>query len=211
MVAIPKKPLDATLAEKLRARQRPRTLLMPKKRLHATPKRKAKLALKRESLRDHLWPDSKDLFWSRKANDGWTTIPRVVPLLLHLIKVLSHKGNPANVYLDLWARVFDEGIVTIKDENDCAYSAGYSGTRAVRTWREHMLRLQELGFIRIAPEGNREIAHVLLLNPLLVCSHLKAKAGSTIPLEWWTAFVRRAQEIGARIPEDNAGDAAATS
>jgi len=130
---------------------------------------------------------------------------------MHLIRILSEKGNPANVYLDLWARVFDEGIITIGDEIAYAYSAGYTGTRAGRTWREHMLKLQELGFISVKPEGNREIGHVLLLHPLLVCSRLRASAGSRIPDEWWTAFVRRAQEIGAHIPEGNPGGTTATS
>jgi hypothetical protein len=61
-----------------------------------------------------------------------------------------------------------------------------------------MLRLVELGFILHKREGLREYAHVLLLNPLAVCAQLNAEGRG--PEKWWTAFVRRANEIGATIP-----------
>jgi hypothetical protein len=156
-------------------------------------------AAKREQLRDNLWPGSDELIWKRSTNKGFTTIPRLLPLVMHLIGELSPKGNPANVYLELWSRGFDEGLVTISDESSCAYAAGYAGNRAVRTWREHIFRLKELGFIDTKKEGNREVAFVLLYNPLLVCARLKA-SGQKVPEEWWTAFVHRALEIKAEIP-----------
>ena len=93
------------------------------------------------------------------------------------------------MYFDLWTRVFDEGIVTIIDESACAFSAGYIGTRAERTWGEHMLKLKELGFILAQPAGNREFAHVLLRNPLRVAAELRQKRSSAITDEWWNAFV----------------------
>jgi hypothetical protein len=158
---------------------------------------------KRRNLRDQLWPGSARLIWDftdREGVVGFATIPRLMPLVMHLIKILSGpgSGDPSPVYLELWCRDFGQGIVTIADEAECAYASGYSSTRALRTWREHMLRLVELGFILHKREGLREYAHVLLLNPLSVCARLNA-AGK-VPEEWWTAFVRRANEIGATIP-----------
>ncbi len=179
-------PMGATLNSKSLAAQKPKV--------------KTKAAIKREALREALWPGSERLIWSRKRNDGFTTIPRLLPLVIHLIRELCHKGNPGNVYLDLWTRVFDEGIVSISDDLACAYAAGYTGTRAERTWREHMLRLAELGFIKIAPQGNREIAHILIVNPILVCASLREHRKDVVPDEWWAAFVHRASEIGAAIP-----------
>ena len=163
------------------------------------PKARAKnaAARKREKLREQIWPGSEKDLWSRKTNDGWTTVPRLLPLVMHLIKALCKKGNPSLVYLELWTRAFDEGIVTINNEDASAYASGYTGSRAVRTWREHVFKLVDLGFIRVAPQGNREIAHVLLLNPLSVCADLHHK--KKISQAWWAAFVHQAQEIGANL------------
>ena len=165
---------------------------------------KTKAAQKREALRESLWPGSAKMIWSRHTSDGFTTIPRVLPLVMHLIKQLSPKGNPAAVYLELWARAYDEMIVAITDEDTSAYAAGYSGTRAVRTWREHVLALAELGFINVKPEGNREIGQILILNPLAVCASLRKKQTGKVPEEWWTAFVKRVNEIGAEVPASEA-------
>ena len=120
---------------------------------------------------------------------------------MHLIKRLSPKGDPSCVYFELWARAFDEGIITIGDESACAYASGYTGNRADRTWREHVFTLAELGFIKVKPRGNREIGHILLLNPLAVCAGHKADTNTDVPDEWWSAFLHRANEIGATIPK----------
>lgn len=156
---------------------------------------------RREELRERLWPESANLIWSRKTNDGFITIPRLLPLVMRLIDSLSRKGAPSVVYLDLWTRSFDQGIVTVVDEETFAYSSGYSGTRAVRTWREHVQKLADLGFIKIKPQGNREIAHILILNPLQVCADLYRGKPHVVTDEWWTAFVHRAGEIGAIVPD----------
>jgi hypothetical protein len=166
----------------------------------AERKRPSKPAQKREELRETLWPGSQNRVWSRRGNVGWTTIPRLLPLAMQLIRLLASKGDPSGVYMELWARSFDEGIVSITDESVCAYASGYTGTRAVRTWREHILTLAELGFIEYKPAGNREIGHILVLNPLLVCARLYHKKDRKIPEEWWTAFVTRANEVGTKIP-----------
>ena len=160
--------------------------------------RRSKPAEQRAYLREQLWPSSSDRIWNRKENQGFTTIPRVLSLVMSLINHLVLKGNPSNVYLGLWLRSFDEGIITIRDEEALAYEAGYFGTRALRTWREHVLSLCELGFIKVMPDGNREVGHVLLVNPLLVCANLRAV--QRVPDEWWSAFANRAGEIGASIP-----------
>ena len=153
---------------------------------------------KRERLRGRLWPGSEAWIWERSENKGFVTIPRLLPLILHLIKRLAGKGDPTSVYMELWARVYDEGVVSIVDEEQCAYGSGYTGTRAVRTWREHMYKLAEMGFILIEREGNRPIGQVLILNPLAVCARLQEEG--QVPDGWWAAFVRRASEIGATIP-----------
>lgn len=160
---------------------------------------------KRLELRESLWPESENWIWDRHSNDGFTTIPRILPLVMGLMKKISNPGDPSMVYLDLWSRMFDEAIITVTDEETYAFSSGYTGTRAVRTWRERILRLSELGFIKVKPEGLREIGQILVLNPLSICSRLKKTTGN-VPDEWWNAFLHRVNEIGASISDlpDNA-------
>lgn len=126
----------------------------------------------------------------------------VLPLVNHLIRLLCKQknisGDPTAAYLDLWCRDWGQGIISVGDENDFAYSSGYASTRALRTWREHVALLSDLGFVRVKKVGNKEVGHVLLLNPLAVC--VEHHAGRRVPEEWWSAFVRRAKEIGATLP-----------
>ncbi len=100
--------------------------------------------------------------------------------------------------MSFWCKDWGQGIISIQDEQECAFAAGYSGTRAVRTWKERMFKLVELGFILARQEGNREYGQVLLLNPITVCAKLNGEG--KVADEWWTSFVRRAGEIKAMIP-----------
>jgi hypothetical protein len=157
---------------------------------------------RREDLRNELWPRSAGEFWSRKTNDGFGTIPRVLPLMTVLLRHLTKKkgdGDATSVYIDLWARVYDEGYVQITNPIDNAYSSGYSGSRAQRTWQERMRLLEDHGFIKIAANGAQEYGHVLIMNPLLLAARLRHEG--KVPDEWWAAFRSRADEIGAVIPD----------
>ena len=157
-------------------------------------------AKRRADLRDDLWPDCSGRVWFRKTEKGFTTVPRTLSLILRLIKHLSTKGDASRVYLDLWLRAFDEGFVEILNEDDCAYCAGYSGTRGTRTWHHHVAELERLRFIATKPRGNRTVGFVLIINPHIVVRALKESGKRGLPEEWWTAFAARAKEIGAVVP-----------
>ena len=94
---------------------------------------------KRRNLREQLWPGSSRQIWDFTDHDGvvgFATIPRLMPLVMHLIKILaggSGSGDPSPVYLELWCRDFGQGIVTISDEAECAYAAGFSYFRSAGT------------------------------------------------------------------------------
>ncbi len=151
--------------------------------------------------RAQFWPGSDAWVWdmSNKDTKGFATLPRLMPWIMSLIDHLGGKSGAASkVYLELWCRDFGQSIITITDENECAYAAGYSSNRGLRTWRERMLQLIELKFILALADGNREYGQVLLLNPLAVCAYWKNQ--NRVPEEWWTSFVRRAGEIKAEIP-----------
>lgn len=153
----------------------------------------------RESLRDSLWPWSWPAVWDRRRNDGYSTMPRILPLMFNLLGELCTSANPTRVYASLWFRNTDQGIITISDLEMLAYESGYTGTRATRTCREHLYKLKELGVIWAASNGNREFGHVLMINPLMVFA-VKHRDGEVSDALWQT-FVTRVSEIGAAIPK----------
>lgn len=159
---------------------------------------------RQRALRDELWPEAAAWIWDRtdKANvKGYATIPRLLPLIMILIDELSEKGegDARLAYLELWSRARDNHIISITDEEDIAFASNCTNQkRAVRTWKDHIRVLKRLGFILVESDGNREIGHILLLNPLAVAARLHDEGKTSA--RWWSTFKRRAVEIGAKIP-----------
>ncbi|WP_454710509.1 hypothetical protein [Delftia acidovorans] len=209
--------------------KRPTTKVAPKTAV-ATPVLSERAAKKRLSkaqkatlaMRQQLWPNITDeQLWLRNDRDGFTTIPRTMPLFMELIadaskQVTGGKSVPAGrSYLVLWCRVFDEGLVKIEVEAAAAMEAGYIGERNVTTWREHLRVLKELGFIDFAAGLAGPCQFVLLLNPYHAAKALHAK--KWVQQGAYTALFQRAQEIRATDfddddarPQDRAGKSTAT-
>lgn len=165
------------------------------------------------AMRKQLWPAVTDeMLWLRHDRDGFTTIPRTMPLFMDLIndtskRVTTGKSVPAGkAYLVLWCRVFDEGLVKIDVEAIAAMEAGYTGERNVATWREHLRVLRDLGFIDYAPGAAGPCHYVLLLNPYHAVKALDSK-GWVQPLVL-TSLYQRAMEIGASDLNDGDDDEA---
>ncbi len=168
----------------------------------AAKKRLSKAQKATLAMRKQLWPHiTDDHLWLRQDRDGFTTIPRTMPLFMELIadaskQVTTGKSVPAGkAYLVLWCRVFDEGLVKIEVEAAAAMEAGYTGERNVTTWREHLRVLKDLGFIDFAPGLAGPCQFVLLLNPYHAAKALVAK--SWVQQTTYTALFQRAQEIRA--------------
>jgi hypothetical protein len=162
------------------------------------------------AMRKLLWPTiTESQLWLRKERDGFTTIPRAMPLFTEIIndaskQVTNGKSTPAGrSYLVLWCRVFDEGLVKIESEPTAAMEAGYVGERNVSTWREHLRVLKELGFIDFAEGPAGPCHYVLLLNPYHAVRTLKAKGW--VQNLTFTALVQRAMDIGADDLNDELG------
>ncbi len=158
------------------------------------------MARKRLEERQRIFGDCEAEVWNLGAK-GFVSIPRILPLIMLLVNSGRSKsaGNPSKVYLDLWARAFDAGFLKIGDESASVYSAGYTGKRGARTWREHMKFLRAQGFIKVAESGNRPFAYVLLVNPYLVVARQLASR-KIRDLAWINAFIERIGEIGAVLP-----------
>lgn len=159
---------------------------------------------RREKTRNALWPEAAGLVWDRKKEKGFCTIPRTLPLIMTLIDELAKGKSAAQVYCELWTRAFDEGLVEVLDEEAMAFGAGYvTPGRGVRTWRERIDILEDYGFIEVKPNGSRKYGFVLLRHPHQVIRELRDT--KLLPNEnWWGAFIKRAAEIGAELPESSA-------
>jgi hypothetical protein len=153
---------------------------------------------RRIAQRNRLWPAAGNLVWNRKHEDGFTTIPRTLPLVCALIRHLTDDLDASRAYLDLWGRtLFDTGMVEVNDAEELAASCGYATARNERTWRERIRALVDLGFVKVAPKGTREYGFVLVLHPHDVVHQLrKAKK---VPDWWWSLFEGRLAEIGAEL------------
>lgn len=160
------------------------------------------------AMRKQLWPSVTDeMLWLRHDRDGFTTMPRTMPLFMDLIQdvskqVTTGKSVPAGkAYLVLWCRVFDEALVKIEVEAVAAMEAGYTGERNVTTWREHLRVLKDLGFIDYAAGPAGPCQFVLLLNPYHAVKALNAKGW--VQQLTYTALYQRAMEIGASDLDDD--------
>ncbi len=170
--------------------------------LKTTRKRKVKKTPeeRRRVLRNKLFRGSSTRVWSRTDEDGFSTIPRTLPLIGTLIRLLTDDLDASRAYFDLWGRVYDEGLVDVTDEEEFAASCGYATpSRNVRTWRERIETLVKLGFVEVQPKGTRKYGYILLVHPLDMAEKLRQTRKQDVPDWWWSLFQKRVSEIGATL------------
>lgn len=138
------------------------------------------------------WPPQ--LVWRRKTNDGFTTLPRTMPLVMQVIDSQS-KGQPAgHTLFCLWARSPDNPLVVIEHPATFAAEAGFDGERAVDTWRRRMKTLLALNFISAKKGPSGDFHYVLLLNPNVAVELLWQK--QLIQAGLYGRFLDRLAEVG---------------
>jgi hypothetical protein len=158
----------------------------------STPTKAQEKAL---AFRAAYWPEvAEDALWHRKRCDGYTTMPRTMPILMSIIDALSKNRPAGRVYLGLWARTFDEALLVIENPASLAAESDFSGERAVSTWRQRMRTLKELGFIDAKHGSSGEFHYVLIFNPHRVVWKLKDQIQEGLFRQLW----ERAIDIGAR-------------
>ena len=156
------------------------------------------------AFRSAYWPEVTDeSLWHRKRCDGYTTIPRTMPILMSIIDSLSKNRPAGRAYLGLWARAFDEALLVIENPASLAAESDFSGERAVSTWRQRMRTLKELGFIDAKPGSAGEFHYVLIFNPHRVVWKLKDRIQEGLFRQLW----ERAIDIGARDMQPPASEA----
>ena len=133
--------------------------------------------------------------WHRKTNDGFTTVPRTMPIIMQAIDMQS-KGQPAgHTLFCLWARSPDNPVIMVENPATFAAEAGFIGERAVDTWRKRMRKLREFGMIQTKPGPTGEFHYVLLLNPNAAMEWMRAKG--LVQDGIYSRLVDRLMEVGA--------------
>jgi hypothetical protein len=134
------------------------------------------------------------ILWLSEKETGYCAVPRTLPLILALLesKEISGKKSPSSVYVDLLSRHRSEGVIEMGKESDHAFSAGYQGPRAIRTWRERMKTLEKNGFIVTKKVGNEEFAYVALVHPTVAVQ--KLIDDKRVSEDWLAAYRHRKLE-----------------
>jgi len=155
---------------------------------------KSKQAEKALKLRSDFWPELNETWlWHRKRHDGYTTIPRTIPLMMNIIDSMSKNKPAGRTYLGLWCRAFDESLVVIENPQTYAFEAGFTGERAATTWKQRMASLKDMGFIDSRPGSSGDFHYVLIYNPHKVVFGIKDK----IQPQMFMQLNDRAIDIGA--------------
>jgi hypothetical protein len=148
-----------------------------------------------QQLALHFSDVPETLLWRRNLNDGFTTVPRPLPIAMQAIDETS-KGAPAGHSLFcLWARAPDNPLVIVENPATFAAEAGFNGERATDTWRKRMRRLRELEFIRTKPGPSGEFHFILLLNPNLAVELMRRKG--LVQDGLYGRFIERVADVGA--------------
>ena len=155
-----------------------------------------KAAEARIDVLERNFPGWKKEVWDRKAEVGYTTVPRTLGLITALLKQLCKGGDPSSVYVELWCRVYDEGLVEVRYAKELGVAAGFSPARAERSFRERVKLLRNLGFVKTAKRYDSDFDYIFLRHPDIVVRELEA--GNKLPSSSWTEeYARRMQDIGA--------------
>jgi hypothetical protein len=162
------------------------------------PNRSGKaIAAKQLAQRELLWPGHEPWLWHRKANKGFATIPKTMPLILQIMDGLSNGKPLSSTYLGLWCDTWDNSMVNVSKHQEMAHAAGFTGQRAVYTWSARMLLLQKFNFISIKPGKSGAISHVLIFNPHVVIRWHHAQKTPGLVEANFNALLERAIDVGA--------------
>ena len=154
------------------------------------------IARRQLDTRARLWPAlSSHMLWSMD-NEGWVALPRLMPLMMSIMDDLSGSGFPVSrTYLELWSRLREEQFLTLNRPEEMAFHAGFEGQRALRTWKDRVQRLANLGFIDLVAGPLGDLSYAVVYNPYHVIKRAYLKG--EVQERKWQSLVVRAEEISA--------------
>lgn len=161
--------------------------------------------LKRQiEARSRLWPELEERELWNMDNEGWVALPRLMPLMMSIMDDLSGKGFPVSrTYLEMWSRLREEQFLALNRPEEMAFHAGFDGQRALRTWKDRVQRLADLGFIGLKSGPLGDLSYAVFYNPYHVVK--RAYIAGKIQDRKWQALMIRATEIKA-FDIDDIGD-----
>ncbi|WP_417471841.1 hypothetical protein [Luteimonas mephitis] len=158
--------------------------------------RRVKMAERARQQKELHFPEvHEDWLWHRTRHDGFISLPRTMPLVMEAVDALSNGHAAGKTLLTLWCRAPDHALVTIESPAVFAAEAGFTGQRAVDSWRRRMRKLVEIGFIVAKSGAAGDFHYILLKNPHWVMEWLH-HAGQ-VPMSIYGRFLERAMEVGA--------------
>ena len=161
------------------------------------------IAKKQLAQRELLWPGTDTWLWHRKANKGFATIPKTMPIVLQIMDDLSNGKPLSATYLGLWCATWDNSMINVAKPNEMAHAAGFTGQRAAYTWQGRINLLKELRFIDVKAGKSGPISHILLWNPhYTIRWHHSMKTPGLVEANF-NALLERALEIGANDMMDD--------
>lgn len=156
----------------------------------------SKILQRQIDARSKLWPEiTENMLWDMD-NEGWVATPRLMPLIMNIMDDLSGKGFPVGrTYFEMWSRLREEKFLTLNRPEEMAFHAGFEGQRALRTWKDRVQRLADLGFIGLKPGPVGDLSYAIFYNPYHVVK--RAYLLGKFQERKWQALVIRANEVGA--------------
>ena len=162
---------------------------------------------KQLALRDQLWPSAQPIVWDRKANKGFTTIPKTMPIILRIMDEMGNGTRLSETYMTLWCSTWDNSFASLAKQRDLAVAAGFTGSRAEYTWRTRAKKLADLLFIDIKAGKSGPMSHALIRNPHLVIRwHYEQKTPGLSEASF-TTLIEWALELGAKDMTDDPSEA----
>ncbi|MBL4757641.1 MAG: hypothetical protein JKY32_08380 [Rhizobiales bacterium] len=114
---------------------------------------------------------------------------------------MSGKGFPVSrTYLELWSRLREERFLTLNRPEEMAFHAGFEGQRALRTWKDRVQRLHDLGFIELKDGPLGDLSYAVFYNPYYVIK--RAHLDEKVQDRKWQALIIRANELSIFDPDD---------
>lgn len=169
------------------------------------------IAQKQLTQRDTFWPNNEAHLWNRKANKGFATIPKTMPLILQIMDDMSDRHPLSSTYMGLWCSTWDNSFVVISKPQEMAHAAGFSGQRAEYTWRARMKLLEELEFISTKPGKAGPFSYVIVWNPHYVIRRHYARKTPGLVEATYNALLDWAIDVGAKDMLDPLPETAAAA
>lgn len=160
------------------------------------------IARKQLAIRDLHWPGAETHLWNRKANKGFATIPKTMPLILKAMDEMTKGAPVSSTYLTLWCCTWDNSFVVLNRPGEMANAAGFGGQRGEHTWAGRMKKLQELFFIDIKPGKSGPMSNAIIWNPHYAIRHNRSIGTPGLTEATYNSLLEWALDIGAKDMTD---------